>query len=112
MISRGKLESGGKKSYCLDCISCHKVGVMVFAPKPERKCFLIAEGLRYGVKSPSMESTSVAVSVPQKTLTEYSTGDALAAKSSTGVFSFNSHISPMGKRLSGLQQEETNFQAK
>lgn len=62
VISRRKLESGwGEKSYCLDCISCHKVGVTVFAPKPETNCFLIAKGLKYGVKSPSMESNSVAV---------------------------------------------------
>ena len=38
---------------------------MVFAPKPETKCFLIARGLRYGVKGPSTESNSVAAVSPE-----------------------------------------------
>lgn len=38
---------------------------MVFAPKPETKCFLIARGLRYEVKGPSAESDSVAAMSPE-----------------------------------------------
>ena len=65
--SQGGNLSLGKQKYCLDCISCHKVGAMVFAPKPETKCFLIARGLRYRVKGPSAESDSVAAVSPENT---------------------------------------------
>lgn len=77
---------GGRKSYCLDGISCHKVGVRVFAPKPETKCFLIARGLRYGVKSPGTESKSVASRVPQEKLAKSPTWDKEGAPSFMSMF--------------------------